>query len=81
MNGASRYDDASGAAQSHASRETQQDRRVYVGNLSYEVKWHQLKDYMRGGTIPWNFSSDKVAGEVVHAEVLTLPNGMSKVGW
>ncbi|GKT82823.1 RNP domain-containing protein [Colletotrichum tofieldiae] len=29
-------------------RETsQQDRRVYVGNLSYDVKWHHLKDFMR----------------------------------
>lgn len=32
-------------------RETsQQDRRVYVGNLSYDVKWHHLKDFMRQGT-------------------------------
>lgn len=31
-------------------RETsQQDRRVYVGNLAYEVKWHHLKDFMRAG--------------------------------
>ena len=31
-------------------RETsQQDRRVYVGNLAYDVKWHHLKDYMRKG--------------------------------
>lgn len=31
-------------------RETsQQDRRVYVGNLSYDVKWHHLKDFMRQG--------------------------------
>jgi len=50
-------------------RETsQQDRRVYVGNLSYDVKWHHLKDFMRS------------AGEVLFADVLLLPNGMSKVG-
>ncbi|RMJ26290.1 RNP domain-containing protein [Aspergillus sp. HF37] len=50
-------------------RETsQQDRRVYVGNLSYDVKWHHLKDFMRQ------------AGEVIFADVLLLPNGMSKVG-
>lgn len=50
-------------------RETsQQDRRVYVGNLSYDVKWHHLKDFMRQ------------AGEVLYADVLLLPNGMSKVG-
>ncbi len=31
-------------------RETsQQDRRVYVGNLSYDVKWHHLKDFMLQG--------------------------------
>ncbi|PKS07076.1 hypothetical protein jhhlp_005673 [Lomentospora prolificans] len=74
----------SGSAQQHRSfeerqaakeqrmsniRETsQQDRRVYVGNLSYDVKWHHLKDFMRQ------------AGEVLFAEVLLLPNGMSKVG-
>ncbi|KAK3375986.1 hypothetical protein B0T24DRAFT_212138 [Lasiosphaeria ovina] len=46
-------------------RETsQQDRRVYVGNLSYDVKWHHLKDFMRQ--------------EVLYADVLLLPNGMSK---
>ncbi|EXJ88904.1 hypothetical protein A1O3_01968 [Capronia epimyces CBS 606.96] len=50
-------------------RETsQQDRRVYVGNLAYDVKWHHLKDFMRQ------------AGEVLFADVLLLPNGMSKVG-
>lgn len=37
-------------------RETsQQDRRVYVGNLSYDVKWHHLKDFMRQGTIHRSF--------------------------
>ncbi|KAI7291827.1 RNA-binding domain-containing protein [Hortaea werneckii] len=45
---------------------SQQDRRVYVGNLSYDVKWHHLKDFMRK------------AGEVIFADVLLLPNGMSK---
>lgn len=29
---------------------SQQDRRVYVGNLAYDVKWHHLKDFMREGT-------------------------------
>lgn len=35
---------------------SQQDRRVYVGNLSYDVKWHHLKDFMRQGKTvryPW----------------------------
>lgn len=31
---------------------SQQDRRVYVGNLSYDVKWHHLKDFMRQGGFP-----------------------------
>lgn len=30
---------------------SQQDRRVYVGNLSYDVKWHHLKDFMREGKL------------------------------
>lgn len=30
---------------------SQQDRRVYVGNLSYDVKWHHLKDFMRQGKL------------------------------
>jgi len=30
---------------------SQQERRVYVGNLSYDVKWHHLKDFMRQGII------------------------------
>jgi len=30
---------------------SQQDRRVYVGNLSYDVKWHHLKDFMRQGEL------------------------------
>ena len=48
-------------------RETsQQDRRVYVGNLSYDVKWHHLKDFMRQGSclllaaqesyVPWRIA-------------------------
>jgi hypothetical protein len=30
---------------------SQQDRRVYVGNLAYDVKWHHLKDFMRQGML------------------------------
>lgn len=73
-------------------RETsQQDRRVYVGNLSYDVKWHHLKDFMRSGTITFALTiiefygrltgSFGIAGEVLFADVLLLPNGMSKVGF
>ena len=67
---------------------SQQERRVYVGNLSYDVKWHHLKDFMRQGE--WKTSSSIAglatltvivsAGEVLFADVLLLPNGMSKVG-
>lgn len=66
---------------------SQQDRRVYVGNLSYDVKWHHLKDFMRQGkAVPVCHSSKLLlndlfaAGEVLFADVLLLPNGMSKVG-
>ena len=34
---------------SNVRESSQQDRRVYVGNLSYDVKWHHLKDFMRQG--------------------------------
>ncbi|PWZ03827.1 RNA-binding domain-containing protein [Testicularia cyperi] len=57
---------ASQHAAVEASRRSQKDCRVYVGNLSYGVKWNTLKDFMRE------------AGNVVFSEVLTLPNGQSK---
>jgi hypothetical protein len=66
---------------------SQQDRRVYVGNLSYDVKWHHLKDFMRQGEffVPDTrvrecHADTGTAGEVLFADVLLLPNGMSKVG-
>lgn len=46
------FEDRSAAREQMMSniRETsQQDRRVYVGNLAYDVKWHHLKDFMRQG--------------------------------
>ncbi|KAG0320365.1 hypothetical protein BGZ99_004557 [Dissophora globulifera] len=42
------------------------DRRVYVGNLSYDVKWTNLKDFMRQ------------IGPVAHADVLLNADGRSK---
>ncbi|KAG0300791.1 hypothetical protein BGZ98_008898 [Dissophora globulifera] len=42
------------------------DRRVYVGNLSYDVKWTNLKDFMRQ------------IGPVAHADVLLNTDGRSK---
>jgi len=41
-------------------------KSIYVGNLSYEVAWQDLKDHMR------------TAGEVVYAEVMTMHDGRSK---
>ncbi|KAG4302614.1 hypothetical protein PCK1_001198 [Pneumocystis canis] len=58
---------ARNAMVNHIRGTSQQDRRVYIGNLSYDVKWHHLKDFMRQ------------AGDVIFADVLMLPNGMSKV--
>ncbi|KAI8084020.1 uncharacterized protein B0P05DRAFT_535864 [Gilbertella persicaria] len=42
------------------------DCRVYVSNLSFDVTWPQLKDFMRE------------AGQVVHVDVLKMANGRSK---
>lgn len=49
-----------------SSDETAQGRRVYVGNLSWEVQWQDLKDHMIA------------AGNVVHSEVICEHNGRSK---
>lgn len=35
---------------SQVRENSQQDRRVYVGNLPYEVSWHSLKNFMKEGT-------------------------------
>ena len=48
------------------SGEQNQSRRVYVGNLSWDVAWPELKDHMR------------MAGDVLHAEVICEQNGRSK---
>ncbi|PIL23178.1 hypothetical protein GSI_14487 [Ganoderma sinense ZZ0214-1] len=45
---------------------SKRENRVYVGNLSYEVKYRDLMEFMRG------------AGEVLFAEVLITPTGISK---
>jgi len=55
-----------GGAEVHVSGGEKQGCRVYVGNLSWEVAWQDLKDHMRE------------AGEVVHAEVMTEADGRSK---
>lgn len=43
-----------------------QTRRVYVGNLSWDVAWQDLKDHMRQ------------AGDVIFAEVMNESDGRSK---
>jgi len=63
--GAGQRSGAAGGSRFSAG-ESAQTRRVYVGNLSWDVAWQDLKDHMRQ------------AGEVVHAEVITEANGRSK---
>lgn len=57
-------------------RETsQQDRRVYVGNLSYDVKWHHLKDFMRQGKFSLSShspSAQRTLSALVYHTTLTL---------
>ncbi|PWN35972.1 uncharacterized protein FA14DRAFT_122073 [Meira miltonrushii] len=57
-----------GSDVAEVARQSKKDCRVYVGNLSYEVRSEDLSDFMRDGA----------SGKVVHAEVLLLPNGYSK---
>mmetsp|Transcript_14254 Transcript_14254/g.27218 ORF Transcript_14254/g.27218 Transcript_14254/m.27218 type:complete len:458 (+) Transcript_14254:63-1436(+) len=54
------------AQRSFSTGQDAKNRRVYVGNLSWDVAWQDLKDHMRQ------------AGEVLHAEVITEYNGRSK---
>lgn len=54
---------------------SQQDRRVYVGNLSYDVKWHHLKDFMRQGNeapAPARLSRTR---QFLHVSIGWLPDG------
>jgi len=55
-----------GGHRAFSSDEQAQTRRVYVGNLSWDVAWQDLKDHMRQ------------AGKVLHAEVIMEQNGRSK---
>ncbi|KAI0084056.1 hypothetical protein BDY19DRAFT_899142 [Irpex rosettiformis] len=48
------------------AKQSKRENRVYVGNLSYDVKYRDLMEFMRG------------AGEVLFAEVLVTPTGISK---
>jgi RNA recognition motif-containing protein len=66
--GQSTVGSASGSTGGHqfSSGEQSKGRRVYVGNLSWDVAWQDLKDHMRE------------AGEVIHAEVIREHTGRSK---
>lgn len=72
---------------SQVRESSQQDRRVYVGNLPYEVSWQSLKAFMKEGTYRRHYSPTTAAhdsdfltaGDVLFADILLLPNGMSKV--
>lgn len=55
-----------GAETKFSSDDGAQGRRVYVGNLSWEVQWQDLKEHMIA------------AGNVVHSEVICEHNGRSK---
>jgi RNA recognition motif-containing protein len=55
-----------GGGHRFSSGEKAQGRRVYIGNLSWDVAWQDLKDHMRQ------------AGDVVHAEVICEQSGRSK---
>jgi RNA recognition motif-containing protein len=57
---------STGGGHRFSSGEQGQGRRVYIGNLSWDVAWQDLKDHMRQ------------AGDVVHAEVICEQNGRSK---
>ncbi|KAJ7785340.1 hypothetical protein DFH07DRAFT_976156 [Mycena maculata] len=48
------------------SKISKRENRIYVGNLSYDVRYRDLMEFMRG------------AGEVLFAEVLVTPTGVSK---
>lgn len=63
--GAGGASEEGGETQGEGSGETQ-NCRVYVGNLSWDVAWQDLKDHMRD------------AGDVVFAEVMTESEGRSK---
>jgi len=49
-----------------SSADESKNRRVYIGNLSWNVSWQDLKDHMRE------------AGEVARADIMTGPDGRSK---
>uniref|UniRef100_A0A0G4H9X9 RRM domain-containing protein n=1 Tax=Chromera velia CCMP2878 TaxID=1169474 RepID=A0A0G4H9X9_9ALVE len=48
------------------SRPEDKGRQIFVSNLSYRTSWQELKDFFRQ------------CGEVIRADVMTLPDGRSK---
>jgi hypothetical protein len=51
---------------SAASSQASMGTRVYVGNLSWEASWQDLKDHMRGTSQDLN---------VIYTDIMTEPNG------
>ncbi|CAD0083248.1 unnamed protein product, partial [Aureobasidium vineae] len=58
---------------------SQQDRRVYVGNLSYDVKWHHLKDFMRQGEDHWTQHLNWIDSDRVIVEYATRDQAQNAV--
>lgn len=59
------------AMMSNVRDNSQQDRRVYVGNLPYDVKWHALKDFMKEG------KSHETCSPLLHVALTTSQLAMS----
>ena len=38
-------------AAAEAAKRSHKENRVYVGNLSFQVRWNDLKDFMREGEL------------------------------
>jgi len=68
-----REDRESGTGNNNANRKQNrnqgngQDCRVYIGNLSWDTQWQDLKDHMR-----------QLGGDVTRADIMTGPDGRSK---
>ena len=61
-----REDSGGGAGGHDTPSHEERDCRIFIGNLSYETSWQDLKDFMRR------------AGTVARADILTGPDGRSK---
>ncbi len=60
------YERPDGQARGVSRGSGEPGRRIYVGNLSWQTTWQDLKDHF------------KQAGEVLYADVLTSSDGRSR---